>query len=302
MKNTGFTYAILAYLIWGVVPIFWRELASVDSAEIVAHRMVWSCLMSVVLVICLRQWREFKKLLSQGRVLAHLLAGSILISINWGIYIWAVNHDHIVQASMGYFINPLINVLFGVLFFRETMRRNQALAIFLAFLGVAYLIFVHGEIPYIALSLAVTFACYGAVKKTIHVPATHGMAVETGLLILPALVFLLYLQWTGVGQFGADVRIDTLLVLGGLVTLTPLVLFAMAAQKISMTALGMTQYIGPTLQLIIGVGLYNEAFGPERQIAFGLIWAGLFIYSVDQLNDRRKRRLEASSAGVVRVP
>lgn len=202
---------------------------------------------------------------------------------------------------MGYFINPFINVLFGLIFFGELLRRNQAMAIGLAALGVAYLIFIYGEVPYIALSLALTFSCYGAVKKTITVPATHGMAIETGLLILPAIMYMLYLSWTGTADFGADIKIDIMLVLGGLVTLAPLLLFAMAAQKISMTALGMTQYLGPSLQLAIGVWIYNESFGPERQIAFGLIWAGLVVYSIDQLNHRRKRKLVASSAGVVRV-
>jgi chloramphenicol-sensitive protein RarD len=202
---------------------------------------------------------------------------------------------------MGYFLNPFINVLFGVLFFGESLRRNQTMALCLAGLGVAYLIFVHGEVPYIALSLALSFACYGAVKKTVTVPATHGMAIETGLLILPAIAYVSYLSWTSTGEFGTDIKVDMLLILGGLVTLAPLLLFAMAAQRISMTALGMTQYLGPSMQLIIGVWIYHEPFGSERQIAFGLIWAGLVVYSIDQLNHRRKRKLVASSAGVVRV-
>lgn len=301
MKNVGFIYAFSAYFIWGVVPIFWRQLEHVNSMEIVAHRMVWSCAMVVLLVLALREWKLLKSLIQQPKVLARLFVGSVLISVNWAIYIWAVNNGHILQGSMGYFINPFINVLFGLLFFGESLRRNQVMAIGLAALGVAYLIFVHGEVPYIALSLAVSFACYGAVKKTVTVPATHGMAIETGLLILPALAYMFYLSWTGNAEFGTNIKVDILLFLGGLITLAPLLLFAMAAQKISMTALGMTQYLGPSLQLVIGVWIYNESFGLERQIAFGLIWVGLVVYSIDQLNHRRMRRLEASSAGVVRV-
>jgi chloramphenicol-sensitive protein RarD len=286
---------------WGVVPIFWRELEHVESSEIVAHRMVWSFLFAVLLVVVIGQWRQFKELLKEGRILLRLLVASILISINWGIYIWAVNHGLIVETAMGYFINPLINVLFGLLFFGEKLRRNQVFAVGLAVVGVGYLILFHATVPYIALILAVTFASYGAVKKAILVPATHGMAVETGLLLVPACVYLFYLESSGSGQFGADLNTDLLLILGGIVTLAPLVLFAMAAQRISMTALGMTQYIGPTLQLIIGVWMFNEPFGSERQIAFGFIWAGLLVYSIDQLYSRRRRRLIASSAGVVRV-
>lgn len=301
MSNVGFVFAILAYVMWGVVPIYWRELAHVDSAEIVAHRMVWSFLFALLLVVGLGQWQKFKPLLRQPKILLRLLAGSILISINWGIYIWAVNHNLIVETAMGYFINPLINVLFGLLFFGESLRRNQVLAIALAGIGVAYLVLFHGKIPYIALVLAITFASYGAVKKAIQVPATHGMAVETGLLILPALVYLMVLGNSGVGQFGPQLTTNVLLICGGVVTLAPLMFFAMAAQRISMTALGMTQYIAPTLQLVIGVWMYQEPFGSERQIAFAFIWAGLLVYSIDQLNDRRKRRLIASSAGVVRV-
>lgn len=301
MKNIGLLYALLAYFLWGLAPIFWRFLEHVDSVEIVAHRMVWSCVAAVILVAAIGQWQQFKQLLRRKRVVARLFVGSVLISVNWGIFIWAVNSGNIVEASMGYFINPLINVLFGVLFFQETLRRNQSLAIALAMVGVAYLILMHGEVPYIALSLALTFSCYGAVKKSISIPATHGMAVETMLLILPALVYLVYLELNGGGAFANNLRTDTLLMMAGVVTLAPLVLFAMAAQRISMTALGMTQYLGPTLQLIIGIWLYNEPFGSERQIAFGLIWAGLCVYTVDQLHNRRKRRLEASSAGVVNV-
>jgi chloramphenicol-sensitive protein RarD len=301
MNNAGLLYAILAYFLWGVVPIFWRELAHVDSVEIVAHRMVWSSVMVSCLVLFLGQWSKLKVLFKNRQMMWRLLASSILISINWGIYIWAVNNGRIVEGSMGYYINPLINVLFGTLFFGESLRRNQMIAVALAGLGVGYLIVFYGEVPWVALTLAVTFACYGAVKKSISVPATHGMAVETGLLIVPAIAYLMYLHTNGDAAFGTDTKTDVLLILGGLVTLVPLVLFSKAAQSISMTALGMTQYLGPTLQLIIGVLMYGEEFGSERQIAFGCIWIALLIYSLDQLNHRRRRKIIASSAGPVRI-
>jgi len=185
------------------------------------------------------------------------------------------------------------------LIFKERLRQNQILAISLAAIGVAYLILIHGEVPYIALSLAFTFGCYGAIKKSIPVPAIQSMAVETSLLIIPAIGYLVYLSSQNQFSFGADIQSDIFLVLAGAVTLAPLILFSAAAQKISMTALGMTQYLGPTLQLIIGVWVFNEPFGSERQISFGLIWLGLFFYTADQLHHRRRRRAIESGAGVV---
>ncbi|NNC99722.1 MAG: EamA family transporter RarD [Gammaproteobacteria bacterium] len=299
MKNQGIIYALLAYLLWGLAPIYWRLLDHVPSAEIVAHRMVWSSIFAVLTIVLMSKWREFADVLKRWKLLSRLLVASVLISVNWGIYIWAVNSGHIVESSMGYFINPLINVLFGVALFKEQLRPNQWLAIALAACGVAYLILAHGDVPYIALALALTFSSYGAVKKTIRLPAAQGMAIETGLAAVPALGFLVYLSFQGQLDFGHKVGTDSLLILGGAVTLAPLLFFSAAAQKISMTALGMTQYLGPSLQLIIGVWMFNEPFGSERQISFGLIWLGLFFYTLDQIRNHRRRKALEGGAGVV---
>lgn len=299
MKNIGIAYALLAYLIWGIAPLFWRLVDNVPSGEIVAHRMLWSAVLVMIVIIGMQQWRQFSSLLTQKKTICWLFLASVLISVNWGIYIWAVNHGHIVEASMGYFINPLFNVLLGVVFFREKLRINQWLAIVCAAAGVGYLIFAHGDVPYIALALAFSFGIYGAMKKFIMVPATHGLAIETGLLALPALGYLFYLNTTQSLSFGLVLFDDLILILGGAFTLVPLLFFAAAARRISMTALGMTQYLGPSLQLIIGVFVFNEPFGSERQIAFGLIWFGLFLYTIDQLNNSRQRRLALNSAGIV---
>lgn len=299
MKNIGIVYALSAYFIWGMAPLFWRLIEHVPSAEIVAHRMLWSAILVLIVIVIMGQWRQFAGLLKQKRKLLLLFFASLAISLNWGIYIWAINSGHIVESAMGYFINPLFNVLLGVIFFRERLRITQGLAIGLAAMGVAYLIFVHGQVPYIALSLAVSFGVYGALKKTIVVPATHGMAVETGLLVLPVLAYLAFLSSSGDMVFGRSGTDDLVLILGGAFTLAPLVLFAAAARRITMTALGMTQYLGPSLQLVIGVWIFNEPFGSDRQIAFGLIWLALLIYTIDQLNNSRLRRLAVNSAGVV---
>ena len=299
MKNLGLVYAFLAYFIWGMAPLFWRLMEHVPSLEIVAHRMVWSAIMVIIVIIVMGQWKQFRERLSSTRTLIRLLFASLLISANWGVYIWAINNNYIVEASMGYFINPLLNVVLGVLIFKEKLRLNQWLAVCLAFFGVAYLIIIHGQIPWIALMLAFSFGGYAAVKKTIGVPATHGLAVESGLVVLPALAFLFYLSTQNQLEFGHDLSTDALLISGGAFTLIPLLLFSAAAKRLSFTVLGMTQYLGPTLQLLIGVFVFHEGFGTERQISFGLIWLGLLFYSIDQLNHRRKRKVAEGTAGVV---
>lgn len=299
MKNLGLAYALFAYFIWGIAPLFWRLMEHVPSVEIVAHRMLWAAIMVIIVIVLMGQWRQFSELLRSTRTLMRLFFASLLISVNWGVYIWAINNEHIVEASMGYFINPLFNVVLGVLLFKEKLRSNQWLAVALASLGVAYLIVLHGEVPWIALVLAFSFGTYGAIKKTIGVPATHGLAIESGILVLPVLAFLYYLSTKNQLEFGQDLPTDTLLIAGGAFTLAPLLLFSAAAKRLSFTVLGMTQYLGPTLQLLIGVFIFHEGFGTERQISFGLIWLGLLFYSIDQLNHSRKRRVAEGTAGVV---
>ncbi|MFT5571992.1 MAG: chloramphenicol-sensitive protein RarD [Cryomorphaceae bacterium] len=293
----GLIYAVSAYTFWGLLPIFWKQISHIDSIEIVMHRMVWSCVLVLGLIIIQGQGKALFKLYKQPKLLGRLFMASILISANWAIFIWAVNAGFIVEASMGYFINPLINVLFGYLFFSERLRRGHWLALSIVLLSVGYLVIAYGTVPYIALTLACSFSCYAAVKKTISIPATHGLAIETSFLVVPAAVYLVYLDQQGLGGFGRDIALSGMLILGGLVTLIPLVLFAAAAKLVSMTTLGMSQYIGPTLQLICGVLLYNEPFGSERFIAFSLIWLAILIFSVDEIRHQRLRRRMINSPG-----
>lgn len=289
-NNLGLIYAFSAYIWWGFIPVFWKQLDHISSAEIVMHRMVWSCVIVLVMIMFMRQWREFSALFSQPKVMLRLLIASALMTINWGVFIWAVNSGYLVETSMGYFINPLINVLFGVLFFAERLRKGQMFALFIAFVGVLYLVLTFGAFPWISFTLAITFALYSVTKKSITVPAAHGMGLETLFFIVPAIAYLIYIEANGSGQFTASAFNASMLVLGGLFTLIPLLLFAAAAKKVTMTVLGMTQYIGPSLQLLIGVFIYNEEFGSERMIAFGLIWLALAVYSVDQIRHRRRSR------------
>lgn len=291
MKNNhGLLYALIAYTWWGVIPIFWKQLGHVDSVEIVMHRMVWSCVFVTLLIVVSSQWLQFKPLFSQPKLLIKLFIASTLVTINWGVFIWAVNAGRLIETSLGYFMNPLINVALGVVFFDESLRRGQLAALLIAAIGVAYLFTSFGAFPWISFALAITFSLYSAVKKSVSVPATHGMAVEGMFFFIPAVVYLFYIQVNGQGQFFSRTFDSSMLVIGGLFTLVPLVLFAAAAKRISMTALGMTQYIGPTLQLLCGVVLYGEAFGTQKMIAFGFIWLALGVYSVDQLRHQRYAR------------
>lgn len=300
-NNLGLIYALAAYTWWGFIPIFWKQLSHIDSVEIVMHRMVWACVLVTLVIVVSRQWRDFKALLLQAKLVFKLFIASVLVSVNWAVFIWAVNTGHLVETSLGYFMNPLISVVLGVVIFGEALRRGQLVALSIAAISVIYLVFSYGVFPWISLVLAVTFALYGAVKKSVSVPATHGLAIETMCLLIPAAAYLLYIESRGSGQFLALPTNAWLLVLGGLFTLVPLVLFASAAKRISMTALGMTQYIGPSLQLLIGVFIYGESFGSQKMIAFGLIWLALGIYSMDQLRHQNGLR-RARKAQKIKTP
>ncbi len=221
-----------------------------------------------------------------------LTIASILVTTNWAIFIWAVNNENIVETSLGYFINPLISVFFGMLFFGERFRKVQILALVIAGLGVAVMVAATGGLPMISLSLAITFALYSVMKKKVSMPASHGLAIEMLVTLIPAGIYLFFLQSSGEASFGMNLYTNTLLVLGGLFTLVPLLLFAAAAKRVSMTTLGMTQYVGPTCQLLIGVMIYGEPFGGITLLAFGFIWVALIIYTSDQLTLQTKRRRE----------
>ena len=291
-KNVGFIYALLAYLWWGIIPIFWKQIDHIPSMEIVAHRIIWGCVIVLLIIFFMRQWSDFIRVFRDRTTLRRLFLASVLVSVNWAIFIWAVNNDRIVETSLGYFINPLVTVMFGMMVFKESLRSWQIVALVVAALGVMVMIVGTGGVPVVSLSLAVTFACYSVIKKQVNLPATHGLAIETLMMIVPTLIAVVYYSYQGLGNFSAtEEPINSLmLVLGGLFTLVPLLLFAAAAKRVSFTALGMTQYIGPTCQLIIAVAVYKEPFGTVKLIAFGLIWLALLVYSMDQILHRRDAR------------
>lgn len=285
----GLLAATLAYLIWGLFPIYWKQLQAVPAAQIMAHRIVW-CLALVALWLGLREGFGWMRRLSL-HLLLMLSASALMIGLNWWLYIWAVNSGHIVETSLGYFINPLVSVLFAVALLGERLNRTQWAAVAVAALGVLWLTLHAGRVPWIALLLAVSFASYGLLRKLAEVPAVQGLAIESGVLFIPALVFLLWENHRGNAAFGhLDVQTDVLLILGGLVTAVPLVLFAIGARRIRLSLIGILQYLAPTLQLLCGVLLFNEPFTGIQALGFGCIWLALLLYALDSVWRNHRQR------------
>ena len=291
----GFWAVFAAFIIWGLFPLYWHQLKQVPAMQIVAHRVVW-CTVSVVGYLLLRHGAGWLlEALRRPRVPLMLGASSILISFNWGLYIWAVNNGHVVESSLGYFINPLVNVLLGVLLLHEKLNTAQRVAVACAAVGVAWLTWQLGAPPWIALGLALSFGSYGLIRKIAAVEAIPGLGVESVFLLLPALAWLLWNQHQGTGVFGhPPLYVNLMLVAGGAMTAVPLILFAYGARRISYSLVGIVQYVGPTLQLLTGVFLFGESFSRVQALGFGLIWAALAIYAADGLwRSRRAAPLPA---------
>jgi chloramphenicol-sensitive protein RarD len=280
--NPGMLYAALAFLAWGLFPLYFKALRSIPAQEILAHRMVWSMLFLAAVLLWRRQWSWLAAVMRQPRVLAGFAASALLLSTNWGIYIWAVNHDRVVDASLGYFINPLVNVVLGSLLLKERMRPLQWSAVALAAAGVAWLTYDAGHPPWISLVLGLTFGFYGLLRKTAALGALEGLSLETMLLFPFAGGYLLWLAQAGQNSFAAAAPLpQALLALSGPVTAIPLLMFAAAARRLPLSLLGLMQYVVPTMQLLLGVWLYHEPFGTGRLIGFALIWGGLALYSLE---------------------
>lgn len=295
IDRKGLTAAIASYVLWGVFPLYWVLLKHVPSLQIIAHRIVW-CAVFVVGWLLFKHGRGWlRSALAHPRVGRLLLLSSLLISFNWGIYIWAVTHGHVVEASLGYFINPLVNVLLGVLVLRERLNPAQWTAVAIAAVGVLWLAFQHGDPPWIALALAFSFAFYGLIRKVAQVDAIPGLAIESLFLLLPALAWLGWAQLQGTAAF-LDGRIgsDVLLVIGGALTALPLIGFAYGARRIPYSLVGILQYIAPTLQLLAGVLLLGEAFTGSQAVGFGCIWFALAIYATDGWRRARRQPIKAA--------
>lgn len=282
--NSGLLYAVLAFGLWGVFPLYFREVASVSPMEVVLHRSVWSLVFMTLLLTVMRRWAWLPPLLKQPRVLKVFALSAALVAGNWFVYVYAVQVGAVVEASLGYFINPLLNVLLGVFVLHERLRRVQWAAVALAALGVLWLTWWAGRPPWIALVLAGSFGLYGLIRKTAPLGALEGLMLET-LVMAPVVVPWLvgWSVWGGSALSKGDLAINTWLVLAGPLTALPLLAFAAAARRLKLATLGLVQYLGPTLQLLLGVWVFHEAFDLQRLVGFVLIWSALALYSGEAL-------------------
>ena len=281
----GVISAICAYLMWGFLPIYWKLLRQASALEILSHRVIWSFLFLLIFLLLAQRMTAFREevrnILNEPRRITGVLAATLLISLNWLIYIWAVNDNRIIETSLGYYINPLVNVLFGVILLKEKLSTRQYLAVALAACSVLNLVLQFGTVPWVALSLAVSFSLYGLCKKLLGISATTGITLETFLISPLALTYVLYLHSQGTGVAGSDHVFVTVLLIGtGIVTALPMVLFSNAANLLPLSLLGFIQYLSPTIALLTGVFLYHEPFTLTHGISFGLIWLALAIFSL----------------------
>jgi chloramphenicol-sensitive protein RarD len=284
----GLAYALAAYLAWGVSPIYFKALARVPPLEILAHRVIWSILLLAGLLAASRRLGPLRRVLADRRQIALLAGTATLLSVNWFIYIWAVNAGRLLEASLGYFVNPLVNVLLGVLFLGERLSVPQRWAVALASAGVGVLLLRLGTFPWVSLSLALSFGLYGLLRKRAAIGALEGLLVETAWLAPAALVFLLHLGASGNGAFGSGPSTTALLVAAGAVTGIPLLWFNHGVARLRLSTIGLVQYLAPTTQFLLAVLAYREPFGSAHAAAFGFIWASLAVYSADALSRARR--------------
>ena len=283
--QAGMFYAIASYVLWGLFPIYFKALeAEIPPVDIVMHRMLWSFLFLVIVLTVRKQWAWVAPMLRQPRVIGGFMASALLLTANWTTYIWAVNNNHIVEASLGYFINPMVSVALGYIFLRERLRPVQWLAIAMAAAAVLWLTWQTGHPPWIALTLAVTFGSYGLLRKTASLGALPGLALETALVLPLALAYLVYTTVQDQNTFvSASTSTKWLLVAAGPITSIPLLMFAAGARRLPLSLVGVLQYITPSLQLLLGVWLYNEQLDGARLVGFIVIWCALALYSAEGL-------------------
>lgn len=281
---TGLGAATTAYLIWGLSPIYWKSLVTVPAFEILMHRMIWSFAFLGPLIFLTGHRTAFKTAVTSPRVMLILLATTLLVGFNWFLFIWAINSNHILQTSLGYYITPLVNVLLGMIFLNERLRRMQMVAVGLAAFAVGWMTLRYGHFPWVSLALAFSFAFYGLIRKIAPVGALVGLTVETMLLSVPALAYLVYIDRLGQGSFlRATAGIDLLLMGAALVTALPLLLFTIGARRLHLATIGFLQYLAPSCTFLLAILVYNEPLARPQLMAFILIWIALILYSADSV-------------------
>lgn len=284
----GIIYSLVAYLLWGVLPIYWKTLGNVQAFEILSNRFIWSCVFVGILILASGKiksfWGETQTIFSHKKQALAMFAAAITISFNWGLFIWAVNDGRIVETSMGYYINPLVSIVFGVFFLKEELDNWQYVAVGCAIIGVGTMVWNLGTLPWVSVSLAVSFALYGLIKKCLEVTTMTSIMLETLLITPLALAYEYYLSLKGISAYQtADSVTLAMLACAGVVTATPLLFFTAGAKLLPLKILGFLQYIAPTISLLIGVFMYGESFTSVHMIAFGWIWLGLFLFTVSQI-------------------
>ncbi len=282
--------ALCAFSMWGFYPVYFKMVSHIPAFEVLAHRIVWTVFFMGLLVVISGRINRVREVISNKKLLGTLLLSSLLVSVNWLVFIWAVAHDRVLETSLGYFINPLVNVALGMIFLKERLRLMQGVAVALSVVAVGNLIGQHGSIPWVALTVAISFGFYGLVRKVAAVDAYSGLFVETSTIVLPLLIYLIFIGVQGAGAFSlSDIESSSLLVFSGLITAIPLVLFAIAAKRLRLSTVGFFQYIAPTGHFFLAIFLYNEPFTAVHKITFGLIWIALAIYTTDSIMAHRRR-------------
>ena len=286
----GVLLAIGAYTMWGIAPIYFKTITFVPALEILSHRVIWSFFFLAIIIHFSHQWRNVVSIFQSKSKMLYLIATALLIGANWLIFIWAINANHMLDASLGYYINPLINVVFGMLFLGERLRKLQWFAVALAAIGVAIQIVVFGSVPVVAFALAISFAFYGLLRKKVSVNGQTGLFIETLVLIPAALIYLAWFADSATSSMANnELNLNVLLISAGIVTTLPLLCFTGAATKLKLSTLGFFQYIGPSLMFLLAVLIYGEAFSTDKAITFTFIWGALVVFSYDGLTQVRKR-------------
>lgn len=298
-QRKGIWLAVAAYSFWGLIPIFWKALETVPALELLAHRIVWSVPLLFLIIVVTRHLNVLRDSFRSPGTAATALVAGVLLSINWGVFVWAVTTNHIVEASLGYFINPLVSVALGVIVLREHLSPAQRIAVGIAVIGVAGMTIVSGVLPWISLVLAFSFGTYGLLKKrTTAAPPIEGLFMEVAFVSVPALLYLGLLAEDGTGALGSSATTTLLLITAGAVTIFPLILFGASAQRIPLSTLGILQYIAPILQLLLGVVLYGEVVSKGEWFGFVLVWIALAIYTIDNVRILREANTTGSAASL----
>lgn len=293
----GIISAFLAYIFWGLFPLYWKMLEHVNSMEILVSRIIWSFVFTLLFIFVIKQgpllMADLKSLWGNKKQFFSLFGASLTITTNWFLYIWAVNHNHVIDTSLGYYINPIITVVFGMIFFKEKLSKAQLLAVIIAFVGVFVMTFNYGKMPWIAIILAISFAIYGALKKQITLDSTRGLALETAFMAPIGFIYYVYLMMNKeVALFHINWKTDLLLIVAGIVTAFPLIMFARGAKALPQYVIGFIQYLSPTIVLFLGILLYHEPFSKADLTAFCFIWTAIAIFSLSTIYENRKKHMK----------